>query len=73
MMWRYAGSPAVSGDLSKFSDSKNISEYAKDALIWAASEGLITGTTNDTIAPQGDATRAQVATIFMRYVKNLID
>ena len=73
MMWRYAGSPAVSGDLSKFSDSKNISAYAKDALIWAASEGLITGTTNDTIAPQGDATRAQVATIFMRYVKNLID
>jgi len=72
MMWRYAGSPAVSGDLSKFSDSKNISAYAKDALIWAASEGLITGTTNDKIAPQGYATRAQVATIFMRYVKNLI-
>lgn len=55
------------GDLSKYDDAKNISSYASDAMAWAEGQGLITGTGPSTLDPKGLTTRAQMATIIMRY------
>ncbi len=72
MLWRYAGSPAAeAGFLSRFADAASVSGYAADAMRWAVSTGLIGGMGDGTLAPRGNATRAQVATILMRFVKNL--
>lgn len=71
MLWRYAGSPAVSGSLTSFSDHAKVSGYATDAMRWAVSTGIIGGMGDGTLAPQGNATRAQVATMLMRFVENL--
>ena len=72
ILWRYAGSPAAeAGFLSRFADAASVSGYAADAMRWAVSTGLIGGMGDGTLAPRGNATRAQVATILMRFVKNL--
>ena len=68
MLYRYAGSPAVSGSLSGYSDGAAVSDWAKTAMIWAVEGGLITGTGSG-LQPQGTATRAQVATILMRFLE----
>lgn len=70
MLYRYAGSPAVSGSLNQFSDVSSVSNYATDAMAWAVQNGLISGMGNDTLAPQGQATRAQVAAILQRFLEN---
>jgi hypothetical protein len=73
MLYRYAGEPEVSSDsLSKFSDASGISSYARNAVAWAASNGIIDGMGDGRFAPQNSATRAQVAKIFMNYA-NLKD
>lgn len=54
-------------DLSGYSDNSQISAYAKDALAWANAAKLINGVTNTTLAPQGNATRAQVSAILHRF------
>ncbi len=72
ILYRYAGKPAVTGTLD-FPDANLAGNYAKDALVWATQEGLITGvkTVNDTILdPKANATRAQIATIIMRYLES---
>lgn len=56
-------------DLSKYSDADQVSSWAETVLSWANAEGLINGMTETTIAPQGLATRAQVAAIFQRYLE----
>ena len=71
MLWRYAGSPAGDGSLSSFGDGGSANTYAVEALRWAVGEGLISGTDAGLLAPQGSATRAQVATILMRFVESL--
>ncbi|MDO4515715.1 MAG: 5'-nucleotidase C-terminal domain-containing protein [Bacillota bacterium] len=59
----------VEGDnLTDFTDGNQVSDFARTAMNWAIAEGLITGMGDNTLAPQGTATRAQVATILMRYV-----
>ncbi len=70
MLWRYMGSPEVNGNVDAFADAGSISAYAQQAMNWAVGTGLITGMGNNTINPQGDATRAQVATILMRFVSS---
>lgn len=57
----------IRGDLSGFTDRDAISAYAKDAVAWAVGMGLVSGTGDGHITPAGSATRAQVATILMRY------
>ena len=47
-----------------------VSSYATDAMRWAVSSGIIGGMGDGTLAPQGNATRAQVATMLMRFVEN---
>ena len=70
MLYRYAGSPAVSGVISGYADTDNVSSWAVEAMTWAINEGIINGVGNS-LNPQGDATRAQVATILMRFVATL--
>ncbi len=67
MLWRYAGCPDASADLSGYSDAGDISDYARQAMLWAVEQGLISGTTATTLSPQGEATRAQVAALLMRF------
>ena len=55
-------------DLSHYSDADSISSWANDVLSWAVAKGLLTGVTDDTIAPQVHATRAQVAAILQRFL-----
>ena len=47
-------------------DASSVSSWAKDALTWAVETGLITGMSDNTLNPKGNATRAQVATIIQR-------
>ena len=71
ILYRYSGSPVGTGDLSVFPDVNTVSSYAVPALTWAVGEGLINGVAKDgvsTLDPTGNATRAQIATILMRYL-----
>ena len=63
----------VSGaaDLSKFTDQAQTGDWAKAAMAWAVDEGLISGTTSTTLSPTVVTTRAQVATILMRFQQKL--
>lgn len=67
MLYRYVGSPAVSGDLSAFTDASAVSDYAKDAVSWCVSKGILRGTSSTTLSPHSTATRAQVASILQRF------
>lgn len=76
ILYRYAEKKGIDvsvssngADLSSFEDESKISEYAVKALSWANETGLIKGVTVTTLEPQGKATRAQAATIFMRFDK----
>lgn len=71
MLYRYAGSPKVNSAAQSFTDSDKISSWASDAMNWAINEGLISGMGDGTVNPQGEATRAQVATIIQRFVSNM--
>ena len=62
----------TSADLSDYSDAAQISFYALPALQWANGAGLITGTSDATISPDGSATRAQAAAILMRFCETII-
>lgn len=56
-------------NLSNYEDAEKISDYAVDAISWAAENGIIKGVTVTSLEPRGKATRAQAATIFMRFDK----
>ena len=68
MLWRTKGSPASSAQLSQFSDSSKISAYAQDALRWASENDIMNGKGNGILDPQGLATRAEVAQMFMNFM-----
>ena len=67
MLWRYVGEPASDYSLSAYTDANSVSDWAAEAMSWALETGVIEGVTATTLQPQGTATRAQCATIFMRY------
>ncbi len=56
-------------DLSAYKDANSISSYAKTPLMWAVANGIITGTTSDTLSPKGTATRAQCAAVIQRFME----
>lgn len=75
VLWRYSGSP-VMGDssmLNTFSDAAMTSDYAQQAMTWAYAQGVISGNADGTLNPQGTATRAEVATILMRFYENMAE
>lgn len=59
------------GDLSQFNDADNVSEWANEVMSWAVGAGLINGMGDGSVAPQGTATRAQVATVLMNFCENI--
>ena len=56
---------------SSFSDYSSVSSYARDAMDWAVSVGLISGKDADTLAPNGNATRAEAATLLQRLLSQI--
>lgn len=73
MLYRYAKlkgyDVSASADISGYTDASGVSSWATDAMRWAVSAGLINGRTATTLAPQGNATRAEVASILMRFMQ----
>lgn len=70
MLYRYAGSPAVTGTLTGFADAQQVSSWAQDAMVWAVENGIMEGM-NGKLNPQGEATRVQVATMLMRFCEGI--
>lgn len=71
MLWRYAARPESEGGLSAFADGAEVSVWAQQAMSWAVSLGLINGVDSDRLDPKGQATRAQTATILMRFAQSM--
>ena len=73
ILYRYAQyrgeMTGAAANLNGYKDAGQISGWATEAMAWAAAEGLINGRTATTIAPKGTATRAEAATILMRFCK----
>ncbi len=69
MLYRFAGEPATNGSLANFTDASSVSNYAVDAMKWAVENGIINGMGDGTLAPQGEATRAQMAKILMFFIE----
>ena len=67
MLYRYAGEPDASGTLTGFGDSANVSSWARQAMAWAVSSGIVGGS-NGALNPQSGATRAEVAQMLMNFV-----
>ena len=75
MMYRYANylgyDTSARANISKYTDAGNVNEFAKEAMSWAVGEGIITGKYNETqLDPQGNASRAECATIIMRFIES---
>jgi hypothetical protein len=65
---KYAGITVVDASRSGFADRASVSDWAEAAVDWAVSVNLITGKPGNLLDPQGNATRAEVATILMRFM-----
>lgn len=59
----------ASADLSAFADNASVSTWAQPAMQWAVAEGYISGMGNSQLAPQGTATRAEIASVIMRFME----
>lgn len=59
----------ASADLSTFADNASVSAWAKPAMQWAVAEGYISGMGDNQLAPQGTATRAEIASVIMRFME----
>lgn len=74
MLYRYAKMKgydvSTSASLSGYTDASSVSGWAKEAMQWAVGSGLIQGS-NNALTPQANASRAQIATILMRFAQNI--
>ena len=70
MLYRYADDPEAGGTLDAFADADTVSAYAVDAMRWAAANGIVNGS-HGRLNPQGNATRAQVAAMLMRFCEKM--
>lgn len=59
----------ASADLSKFADTASVSTWAQPAMQWAVAEGYISGMGDNQLAPHGTATRAEIASVIMRFME----
>lgn len=67
MLYRYAGEPSVSADLSAYTDAVSISPYAEKAVEWCVAKGILSGKSATRLAPQDTATRAECAAMLQRF------
>lgn len=76
ILYRYASYKGYSvsdlANLTGYTDAASMNEWASTAMRWAVAEGLIEGTSATTLSPSGDSTRAQVATILMRFCEGVV-
>ena len=74
MLYRYAKMKgydvSASADISAYTDASGVSGWAKEAMQWAVGSGLIQGSGN-ALTPQANASRAQIATILMRFAQSI--
>ena len=75
ILYRYAEykeyDVTAKGDLTTFADGSTVSTWAADGMTWAVGAELITGKDGGKLDPTGTATRAEVATILMRFCENV--
>ena len=73
ILHRYAQHKGCATDgaaqLSDYSDAGSVSSWAREAMLWANGSGLITGRSASSLAPKGNATRAETAAILMRFIE----
>lgn len=79
ILYRYAKSLGIDvsarADLSGFADSGKVSGWARESVQWAVAVGIVSGSPSggkNYLQPQGNATRAQVASILMRFIENVV-
>ena len=70
MLYRYADVHEAGGTLDAFADADTVSAYAVDAMRWAAANGIVNGS-HGRLNPHGNATRAQVAAMLMRFCEKM--
>ena len=74
VLYRYAESKgydvSASADISGYPDAGQVQDYAQPAMAWAVAEGIVEGVDGN-LNPTGDATRAQIATILMRFCEGV--
>ena len=74
ILYRYAESKgydvSASADLSGYPDADQVQDYAQPAMAWAVAEGIVEGV-DGTLNPAGNASRAQIATILMRFCEGV--
>ena len=71
MLWRLAGEPVYTGDLSRVPDAGSISTWAQNAMLWSYATGLTEGDENGALTPLATATRAQAAAMIMRFCESV--
>ena len=71
MLWRYLGEPDTPASLTGFRDAASVSGWSWRAVQWAVSSGLLQGD-GDMLHPGSDASRAEVAAIFMRFHEKIL-
>ena len=59
-------------NILSYADFADLSEYAIPAMQWACGAGIVNGTSESTLTPQGEATRAQVAAMLMRFCESIV-
>lgn len=70
MLWRYAGGDSADeGGLSSYADVNELSDFARQAMSWAIEKGVISGSDGGRLNPKGNATRAELAAVLMRFHK----
>lgn len=70
ILYRYAkwlGFSGYGSDISGYTDAGKVSSYAYDAMSWAVRSGVVTGTSARVLDPQGTASRAAAAQMFMNF------
>ena len=71
MLYRFANMPSSEDAELSSSDAEEASTYSVSALEWASANGILVGDRNGNLMPKSDANRAQVATMLMRFCKNV--
>jgi hypothetical protein len=70
MLWRYSGEAETSRTTLDFQDADQVSEYAREAMLWAHENGIINGDGSGNLLPRGLATRAQTAQMKMNFLNS---
>lgn len=69
MLFRYAKAKSADGmELGKFPDADQVSAWARDAMDWALTNGVLIGTNDGALNPSGIASRAEVAAMLHRFI-----